>query len=156
MAELTAWAKDNGKTLYQLIQDIYIEFGFSKEKMIYIVRKGKTGADEIREMMENLRNQPPTTLAGSPVIMFKDFNTLVGTNLKEGTSTELYMPETSNALQFFTEDGSKVSVRPSGTEPKIKFYFEVRVPLASIDEFKEVNEIADKKVETIAKDLGIS
>lgn len=156
MAELTAWAKDNGKTLYQLIQDIYIEFGFSKEKMIYIVRKGKSGADEIREMMENFRNQPPTTLAGSPVIMFKDFNSLTGTNLKEGTTTDLFMPETSNALQFFTEDGSKVSVRPSGTEPKIKFYFEVRVPLASVEVFAEANDTADKKIETIAKDLGIS
>ena len=155
MAELTAWAKDNGKSLYELLQDIYLEYGFSKEKMIYIVRKGKEGADEIRQMMTDFATNPPKMLAGSPVTMSKDYNTLKGTNPQDGSVVDLDMPVTSNALQFFTEDGSKISVRPSGTEPKIKFYFEVRVPLNDLSEFKSADVKGDDKINTIAKELGI-
>lgn len=125
IAEIAAWAKDNGKTLYQLLQDIYVEYGFSKEKGISVVKKGKSGAEEIKQMMTNFRNNPPKEMAGSKIVLWKDFQTLKQTDAA-GHVTDLVMPDTSNVLQYFTEDGSKVSVRPSGTEPKIKFYVEVQ------------------------------
>ena len=126
MAEIAAWAKDNGKSLFQLLQDIYIEVGFGKEKGISVVRKGKTGAEEIQQMMKDYRNNPPKEIAGSPVRLIKDYQTLKATEVATGKQTDLKFPTTSNVLQFFTEDGTKISVRPSGTEPKIKFYIEVR------------------------------
>ena len=155
MAEMTAWAKDNGKSLYQLLQDIYLEYGFSKEKMISVVRKGKEGADQIRQMMEDFRMNPPKTLAGSPVVLIKDYLSLEATNCANGTKTTLDFPETSNVLQFLTEDGSKISVRPSGTEPKIKFYMEVKGELKSRDDFDAANLVADKKVDRIAQELKL-
>ena len=125
MAEIAAWAKDNGKTMYQMLQDIYLEYGFSKEKGISVVRKGKSGAEEIVAMMKNYRANPLKELAGSEVVLVKDFDSLEATDMKTGKKTKLDMPATSNVLQYFTEDGTKVSIRPSGTEPKIKFYIEV-------------------------------
>ncbi|HBU45751.1 MAG TPA: phosphoglucomutase, partial [Porphyromonadaceae bacterium] len=121
-AEVAAWAKDNGKTLYQLLQDIYVEYGYSKEAGISLVRKGKEGADEIEAMMKNFRANPMKELAGSPVILSKDFVKLESVDYVKEEVTTLEMPTTSNVLQYFTEDGTKVSIRPSGTEPKIKFY----------------------------------
>ena len=155
MAEIVAWAKDNGKTLYEMIQDIYLEYGFGKEKGISIVRKGKSGADEIKQMMSDFRSNPPKEIAGSPVAVIKDYKSLKQTHVADGTVTDLVMPTTSDVLQYFTSDGTKISVRPSGTEPKIKFYIEVRGVLASRAEYDAVNAAAEAKVEAVKKSLGI-
>ena len=155
IAEVAAWAKDNGKSLYDLIQEIYVKFGFSKEKGISVVKKGKSGAEEIKEMMTRFRSNPPKELAGSPVTIIKDYGTLRQIDLLAGQTTELEMPETANVLQYFTQDGTKVSVRPSGTEPKIKFYIEVKLPLASADEYEAVNAAAEEKVLAVKDSLGL-
>ena len=155
MAEIAAWAKDNGKTLYEMIQDIYLEYGFGKEKGVSIVRKGKSGADEIKQMMSDFRSNPPKEIAGSPVAIIKDYKSLKQTDVATGKVTDLAMPTTSDVLQYFTADGSKISVRPSGTEPKIKFYIEVRGTLASREEYDAVNAAAEAKVEAVKKSLGI-
>lgn len=155
IAEVAAWAKDNGKSLYDLIQEIYVKFGFSKEKGISVVKKGKSGAEEIKEMMTRFRSNPPKELAGSPVTIIKDYGTLRQIDLLAGQTTELEMPETANVLQYFTQDGTKVSVRPSGTEPKIKFYIEVKLPLASAEEYEAVNAAAEEKVLAVKASLGL-
>ncbi len=155
MAEIAAWAKDNGRSLFEMLQDIYLTYGFSKEKMKYVVRKGKTGAEEIEQMMVDFRNNPPKQLAGSPLAIVKDYETLEEKNLITGQTKPIGQKITSNVLQFFTVDGSKVSVRPSGTEPKIKFYIEVKAPLASREEYYRVDEKANAKVELVMKDLGL-
>lgn len=155
MAEIAAWAKDQNKSIYQIIEDIYLEYGFSKEKGISIVRKGKTGADEIQQMMTNFRQNPPVEIAGSKVVVIKDFQTLRMKDLTSGSETALDMPEPSNVLQFFTADHTKISVRPSGTEPKIKFYIEVKHPLRHREEFDAVNQAAEQKIEEVKKSLGI-
>ena len=126
-----------------------------RKKGVSLVRPGKTGADEIVAIMKSLRNDPPKQLAGSQVITVKDFSTLEEKDMKTGTVNKLVMPVTSNVLQFYTEDGTKVSVRPSGTEPKIKFYIEVHDTLASAADYDATNERAEKKIEQVAKDLGI-
>ena len=155
MAEIAAWAKDNGKTMYQMLQDIYLEYGFSKEKGISVVRKGKSGAEEIVAMMKNYRANPLKELAGSEVVLVKDFDSLEATDMKTGKKTKLDMPATSNVLQYFTEDGTKVSIRPSGTEPKIKFYIEVHGHMDSYADYDRANADADVKIEAIKKSLGI-
>ncbi|WP_075602505.1 phospho-sugar mutase [Saccharicrinis aurantiacus] len=154
-AEIAAWAKDSGVTLFELLQNIYLEYGFSKEKMIYIVRKGKSGADEIQQIMKDLRENPPTELAGSRMSIVKDYGVLKAYNKIEGTEEAIDLPVTSNVLQFYTEDGSKISVRPSGTEPKIKFYFEVRGEMNSRDEYYSADAKAETKIQAIVKDLKI-
>nr|WP_321410807.1 phospho-sugar mutase [uncultured Carboxylicivirga sp.] len=154
-AEIAAWAKDNGKSLYEVLQDIYMEYGFSKEKMIYIVREGKSGADEIKQLMKDFRTTPPQSLGGDKVSIIKDYSKLNAQYVLEDKNVAIDLPETSDVLQFFTEKGYKVSVRPSGTEPKIKFYFEVQVPMNSKDEFKSANEKADAIIANMVKDLGI-
>lgn len=155
MAEIAAWAKDRGMTMYQMIQDIYIKYGFSKEKGISVVRKGKQGAEEIQALMKAYRENPVKSLAGSPVTMVKDYQTLTATDA-EGNVTKLDMPCTSNVLQYFTAAGDKVSVRPSGTEPKIKFYIEVRgIPMATYADYDNANRLADEKIEAMKKDLCI-
>ena len=155
MAEIAAWAKDNGKTMYQMLQDIYLEYGFSKEKGISVVRKCKSGAEEIVAMMKNYRANPLKELAGSEVVLVKDFDSLEATDMKTGKKTKLDMPATSNVLQYFTEDGTKVSIRPSGTEPKIKFYIEVHGHMDSYADYDRANADADVKIEAIKKSLGI-
>ncbi len=155
MAEITAWAIDQGKTLYELLQDIYLEYGYSKEKMKYVVRPGKTGADEIQQMMSDFRTRPPKQLGGSPLVLVKDYSTLVAKNLKTGEEKKIDQKVTSNVLQFFTRDGTKISVRPSGTEPKIKFYIEVKGELGSRQQFDEVEKQADAKVDAIMKELKL-
>ena len=125
ICEIAAWAKDNGMTLYDLLLQIYLDYGFQKEKAVSVVKPGKSGADEIKAMMENFRSNPPKELGGSKVTVAKDFKTLKQTCMATGNVSDIDMPATSNVLQYFTEDGVKVSVRPSGTEPKIKFYCEV-------------------------------
>lgn len=155
MAEIAAWAKNQGKSLYDVLQDIYTEYGFSKEKMIYIVREGKSGADEIQQLMVDYRKNPPATMGGSKVTLIKDYLSLEAKNLNTGKIEKIDLPATSNVLQFFTEDGSKVSVRPSGTEPKIKFYFEVKVPMNGKAEFAKANELADAKINQAVKDMNL-
>lgn len=155
MAEIAAWAKDNGKSLFQLLQDIYIEVGFGKEKGISVVRKGKTGAEEIQQMMKDYRNNPPKEIAGSPVRLIKDYQTLKATEVATGKQTELKFPTTSNVLQFFTEDGTKISVRPSGTEPKIKFYIEVRGTMKTRADYADADAKATAKIQAVRDSLGV-
>ena len=124
LAEICAWAKDQGKTLFDVLMDIYVEYGFSLNHTVNVVKPGKTGADEIKQMMVNFRTNPPKELAGSEVVLTKDYQSLKATDNK-GNVTDIAQPATSNVLQWYTADGTKVSVRPSGTEPKIKFYIEV-------------------------------
>ncbi len=154
-AEAAAWARDQGKSLYEVIQDIYLEYGFSKEKMIYIVRKGKTGAEEIEQIMKDYRANPPQILAGQKVTMIKDYSPLEARDMTTGATSKIDIPVSSNVLQFFTEDGTKISVRPSGTEPKIKFYMEVKIPFEKKEDWDKVNKLADEKIEQISKDLKL-
>ena len=156
MAEIAAWAKDKGMTMYQMLQDIYIKYGYSKEKGISVVRKGKSGDEEIVTMMKNFRENPMKELGGSPVILIKDYASLEATDVVNGTKSKLDMPVTSNVLQYFSADGSKVSIRPSGTEPKIKFYIEVRgIKMDNYADYDAANAAADAKIEAIKKELGI-
>lgn len=155
MAEIAAWAKDNKLTLFEMLQEIYMTYGYSREKMKYIVRKGKTGAEEIEQLMVKFRNNPPAHLAGSPLEWVKDYEALEEKNLITGEKRPINQKTTSNVLQFFTVDGTKVSVRPSGTEPKIKFYIEVKSPLTSILEFDQVEMQTNQKVEQVMNDLAI-
>ncbi len=155
ICEIAAWAKDNGMSLYELLMNIYMEYGFQKESAISVVKPGKSGADEIKAMMENFRQNPPKELAGSPVKVMKDFKTLKETCIKCGTVKDINMPETANVLQFFTEDGTKVSVRPSGTEPKIKFYVEVKGEMKSPADYPTANAAANEKVEAIKNSLNL-
>lgn len=154
-AEIAAWARDNGKTMYELLQDIYLEYGYSKEVGISLVRKGKEGADEIEAMMKNFRAQPLTTLAGSPVTLMKDFAKLEAVDYVRGENISLEMPTTSNVLQYFTEERTKLSIRPSGTEPKIKFYIEVKGTAKTREELAAAEEAATGKINAIRKELGI-
>ena len=154
-AEVAVWCKDNGRTVYQLLQDIYVEYGFSKEKGISVVKKGMSGAQEIQAMMDNFRKNPIKEIAGSKVVTIKDYETLESKNLLNGKVTKLEMPESSNVLQYFTEDKTKVSIRPSGTEPKIKFYIETKGHLASRADYDKVDAELELKIEKICKDLGI-
>ena len=155
MAEIAAWAKDNGKTMYEMLQDIYVEYGFSKEKGISVVRKGKSGAEEIEAMMKNYRANPITEIAGSKVVLAKDYATLVAQDFTAGEKYALNMPTTSNVLQYFTEDGTKVSIRPSGTEPKIKFYVEVSGELKSRADYDKTVAAAEEKIKAVAASLGV-
>ncbi len=154
-AEIAAWARDNGKTIYELLQDIYLEYGYSKEVGISLVRKGKEGADEIESMMKNFRSNPMTYLGGSPVTLVKDFAKLEAIDHIHDEHISLEMPTTSNVLQYFTEEGTKLSIRPSGTEPKIKFYIEVRGSAKTKEALEEAEQAANRKISAIRKELGI-
>ncbi len=155
MAEIAAWAKDRGMDFATMLKDIYVQNGFSLEEGISVVRKGKSGAEEIIAMMKGFRANPPKTLAGSPVVTIKDYADLNCTDVPTGHVDKMDFPTTSNVLQYFTADGSKVSVRPSGTEPKIKFYIEVHDKIASPEEYDAATAKAHEKIEAIKKDLGI-
>ncbi|KAF0236364.1 MAG: hypothetical protein FD181_2801 [Prolixibacteraceae bacterium] len=155
MAEIAAWAIDQGKTLYELLQDIYLEYGFSKEKLKSVVRKGKTGAEEIEQIMSRFRNNPPKELGGSPMEWVKDYSSNIAKNLITGEEKKINQKITSNVLQFFTLEGTKISVRPSGTEPKIKFYFEVKGKLESRSQFDEAEKKAEEKIDSIMEELGL-
>ena len=154
ICEIAAWAKDNGMTLYDLLMQLYLEYGFSYEHTINVVKPGKTGADEIKAMMENFRTNPITCIAGSKVITAKDFQSLTQRD-GEGHETAIDMPAKSNVLQYFCEDGTKVSVRPSGTEPKIKFYIEIKDNMQSAADYAACLDRAKAKVEEVKKSLGI-
>ncbi len=155
ICEIAAWAKDNGKTLYDLLMDIYAEYGFSREYTINVVRPGKTGADEIKQMMTNFRNNPPKDLGGSKVVLTKDFLSLEAKKA-DGTVEKLDMPDTSNVLQWFCDDNTKVSVRPSGTEPKIKFYLEVKDPsFKCAGCYERCMKASEEKIAAIKKSLNL-
>lgn len=154
LAEICAYAKDKGKTLYDLLMEIYLEYGFSKEFTINVVKPGKTGADEIKQMMTNFRNNPPKELGGSKVICWKDYQALTCTK-EDGTVSKLDMPATSNVLQWFCDDETKVSVRPSGTEPKIKFYLEVKGTMKCAGCYDRCTKEAEEKIKAIRASLGV-
>ena len=154
LAEICAWAKDQGKTLYDVLMDIYVEYGFSKETTVNVVKPGKSGADEIKAMMDNFRANPPKEIGSSPVKLIKDYKTLKMIDA-QGNAVDLDMPETSNVLQYFTEDGTKISVRPSGTEPKIKFYIEVKGEMGCPKCYASADAEAEEKVVAVRKSLGI-
>ena len=155
ICEIAAWAKDQGKTLYDLLMQIYLEYGFSKEFTINVVKPGKSGADEIKQMMVDFRANPPKELGGSKVVTIKDYQSLQLTDVNTGAVKHLDMPATSNVLQYFCEDGTKVSVRPSGTEPKIKFYCEVKDKMTSADDYPILSEKAMEKIEAIKVSLKL-
>jgi Phosphomannomutase len=155
MAEVAAWAKDNGKSLYELLLDIYVEYGFRMEKGISVTKKGKSGAEEIEQMMKDFRKNPMTEIAGSKVTLIKDYANLTGYDKIEDEKMILDMPTTSNVLQYFTEDGTKVSVRPSGTEPKIKFYVEVAGVMKKREDYANACAAAEAKVNAVKASLGI-
>ena len=155
LAETAAWAKDKGLTLYQLLQNIYVEYGFSKEAGISVVKKGKSGAEEIEAMMKHFRENPLTEIAGSKVTYVYDYATLKGLSVAENEKITLDMPTTSNVIQYFTEDNTKVSIRPSGTEPKIKFYCEVHSKVKSLDDLPAAELAAQEKINQIKVSLGI-
>ena len=155
LAEICAYAKDQGKTLYDILMDIYIEYGFSREFTVNVVKPGKSGADEIKQMMTDFRNNPPQELGGSNVVVWKDYQTLEQLEA-DGSKSKLDMPTTSNVLQWFCEDGTKVSVRPSGTEPKIKFYIEVKDNTMKCSNcYGRCMEGAEAKIEAIKKSLNL-
>ena len=155
LAETAAWAKDKGLTLYQLLQNIYVEYGFSKEAGISVVKKGKSGAEEIEAMMKHFRENPLTEIAGSKVTYVYDYATLKGLSVAENEKITLDMPTTSNVIQYFTEDNTKVSIRPSGTEPKIKFYCEVHSKVKSLEDLPAAELAAQEKINQIKVSLGI-
>lgn len=155
VAEAVAWAKSRGKTLFELLIDIYAEYGLYKEKLINIVRKGKEGADEIKAMMTGYRNNPPKIINNSNVVKINDYENLISTDCLTGKKTKIDLLK-SDVLQVFLADGSKISVRPSGTEPKIKFYFSVNTKLESAAKFEETEKMLDQRIADIIKDMNLS
>ncbi len=155
ICEIAAWAKDNGKTLYDLLMDIYAEYGFSREFTVNVVKPGKTGADAIKQMMVDFRKNPPTELGGSQIVLRKDFESLEAKKI-DGSVEKIDMPDRSNVLQWFCEDDTKVSVRPSGTEPKIKFYIEVKDPsFKCAGCYDRCMKAAEEKIEAIKQSLNL-
>ena len=153
-AEAAAWAKSQGMTLYDLLKEIYVKYGFFDEALVSIVRQGKEGQEEIARMMTQYRNNPPQSLGGSPVITVKDYLTGESLDVKSGRKTPIDM-EKSNVLQFITADSTIVSIRPSGTEPKIKFYFGVRGELCCEDKFEETRQTMERKIESIKQEMKL-
>ncbi len=153
-AEIAAFAKDKGKSMYGILVDIYLEYGLYREKLINIVRKGAEGASEIKAMMKGYRSDPPKTINNSRVVRIDDYETLISTDFNTGAKKKIELIK-SDVLQFFLEDGSKISVRPSGTEPKIKFYFSVNTTLASADKFDETEKLLDQRIADIIRDMRL-
>jgi phosphoglucomutase len=155
MAEISAWSKSRGKSIYEVLIDIYTKYGFFREKLINIVRKGLEGHSEIKAMMMAYRNNPPENINNSKVVKINDYDSLISTDCITGKETKIDLIQ-SDVLQFFLEDGSKISVRPSGTEPKIKFYFSVNAKLSSADKFEETEKILDQRIDGIINDLKLA
>ncbi len=155
VAEICAYAAENGISLYEMLKEMYVEYGYYYETLISVTMKGISGAEDIKKMMQDFRNMPPIALAGSKVVLIKDFQALTEKNILTGEQKTLDFPEKSNVLQFFTEDGSKISARPSGTEPKIKFYVGLRQDLPKKEDFDEVTKVLSQKATQIKKDLGL-
>ena len=154
LCEMAAYEKEKGRSLYQKLLDLYVEYGCYQESLISITKKGMDGSKQIAEMMENYRNNPPKKLAGLDVVQLLDYNTQQSRNLQSGESVAILLPR-SNVLQFILEDGSKISARPSGTEPKIKFYFSVNEPLADVSAYEQVKSSLSHKIEQITKELNL-
>ena len=154
IAETAAWARDQGISMFDLLLKIYKEFGFYKEKLISIVRKGKEGAEEIQKIMDDFRYHPPETINGSAVVKSIDYLKQKSVDMVKVITDKIDLPK-SNVLQFFTKDGSKISIRPSGTEPKIKFYFSVKDKLKSRKDYDKVNAVLEQRIEDIIADLKI-
>jgi phosphoglucomutase len=154
LCEMAAYEKDKGRSLYDKLIDLYVEYGFYKESLISITKKGMNGQKEIAEMMSAYRSQPPVAINGSPVVQLLDYELGTGRNLQTGETWQLELPQ-SNVLQFILEDGSKISARPSGTEPKIKFYFSVHGPLATAAEFDKMNTELAARLNGIIKDMKL-
>ena len=154
IAEIAAWAASKGKTFFDVLVDLYKDFGFYKEGLISVVRKGKSGAEEIQQMMKQYRENPPTEINGSKVVCIKDYKLLQSKDIATGQTTPIDLPQ-SNVLQFFTADGNKVTVRPSGTEPKIKFYFGVKGELCCKEGFDQANTALDDKIKAIQQSMGL-
>jgi phosphoglucomutase len=154
MSEMAAYEKEKGRSLYQKLLDLYVQYGCYQEHLISITKKGMNGQKEIAEMMEKFRSNPPQTLAGSKVVELLDYQKQVKTDLATGNTSAITLPK-SNVLQFILEDGSKISARPSGTEPKIKFYFSVSAPLSSADQYEDVQQQLMNKIETIVKEMNL-
>ncbi|MGG9972534.1 phospho-sugar mutase [Ferruginibacter sp. SUN002] len=152
--EMAAYEKNKGRSLYDKLIDLSLEYGFYKESLVNIVRKGMNGAKEISEMMEGYRNNPPATIDGAPVAKLYDYELQVGKNLQTGESFKIDLPK-SNVLQFELADGTKISARPSGTEPKIKFYFSVNTKLSSAAEFEATEKVLDAKIERIIAEMKL-
>lgn len=154
IAEMVAYAKDHDKSLFDFLIEMYERFGFYKERLISITKKGKTGAEEIQEMMIKMRNNPPTTINHSKLIKIIDYQSSIAKDLVKNAEEKIDLPK-SNVLQYFTEDDSKISARPSGTEPKIKFYFSVNEALHNKDEFYQVEQTLEKRIDDIIQDLNL-
>jgi phosphoglucomutase len=154
IAEVAAWAANKRKTIFDLLLDIYIEFGFYKESLLSVTKKGKSGAEEIQKMMDDFRSKPPKKINNSEVVSIKDYSKSTELNLKTGKEKKIDLPK-SNVLQFFTADGTKISMRPSGTEPKIKFYFGVKDKLKTKGDYDKVNKKLSEKIEAVIKDLKL-
>lgn len=155
IAETAAWAKDQGKSMFELLLEIYREFAFYKEKLLSVVKKGKEGAEEIQQMMKSYRTRPPKTINESTVTKIADYQIGEIMDIINSSVTKINLPR-SNVLQFFTEDGSKISIRPSGTEPKIKFYFSVCGEMATIGDYEKTNRLLQKRIDNIVSDLGVT
>ncbi len=154
VAETAAWATEKGLSLYELLQEIYVEYDLYWERLISVVKKGKSGAEEIEQMMVDYRNTPPATINGSAVVQIKDYQASICKNIKSGEESIIDLPK-SNVLQFFTEDGSKISIRPSGTEPKIKFYFGVKAKLDKTSDYNQLHQQLDQRIEEIIESLEL-
>src|SRR4051812_10878021 len=154
LCEMAAYQKNQGQSLFEKLVDLYVQYGYYKESLISITKKGMRGAEEIAEMMQTFRDNPPATIAGTPVVQLLDYETQVGKNLQSGNVWNIELPK-SNVLQFILEDGSKISARPSGTEPKIKFYFSVKTRLESVEKFEETQKRMDEKIQAIISDLKL-
>ncbi|KUK57055.1 MAG: Phosphoglucomutase, partial [Bacteroidetes bacterium 38_7] len=155
IAETAAWAANQNKSLYRLLKEIYLEYGFYKETLLSITKKGIAGAEEIRQMMENYRKNPPQQLAGIKVTVIKDYLSQTENNLLTHEKLTIDLPK-SDVLQFFLEDGSKITVRPSGTEPKIKFYFGAKTTLHQIEDYEKINLFLSEKIEAIKHDMNLA
>jgi phosphoglucomutase len=154
LCEMAAYQKNQGQSLFEKLIDLYVQYGYYKESLISITKKGMRGAEEIAEMMQGYRDNPPATINGSPVVQLLDYQTQVGKNLQGGNVWDIELPK-SNVLQFILEDGSKISARPSGTEPKIKFYFSVKTKLESAEKFDETEKQLDDKIKAIIADMKL-
>ena len=155
IAETAAWAADQGRSLFDILMEIYARFGFYKESLLSVTRKGKTGAEEIQQMMVGFRNNPPAEINGSPVVRIMDYLSLQDSDLVKGSTALIDLPK-SNVLQFYLTDGSIISVRPSGTEPKIKFYFGVREPFQGIERYEETLARLNQKIDGIIKSMNLA
>ena len=154
IAEMVAYHKENGKTVFEALIELYLKYGFYKEGLHSITKKGKEGQEEIAQIMKNFRDNPPTEIAGEKLVLIKDYQTSESKNLKTGNNSIINLPK-SNVLQFFTEKGTKISMRPSGTEPKIKFYIGVKGNLGSKNDFIRVENELNQKINTIFESLGV-